>query len=449
MYNIKRHIYENIKNILPNSINNLIASNNTYASLIYGSNYNKYKAQLKEGEYQAQVEEKLIYVVNDAIKNVPYYRNMYKGKVIDSIDMFKKTIEPIDKKIVLNNFDDFISDNIDRSKYDYVTTSGTSGVPLRMYLPKDRFAIEMATLHHCWSKVGYNFSKRGLIRMGQLSPKKQIEINPISKEFIFDGYRLNDEYCYIIYKYIKKYKIEFLHGYPSNLYVFGKFLINKKLDYTFIKGMFSSSEQVTPLMYSFFKEILNIPFVDFYGHTEKLIFASTNGKTSDYYVDALYGYAEVLDSNNVDSIDGELVGTTLYNSGMPLIRYRTGDDAILNAKLVKGNVKYGELILQEIKGRSNNSKIYYKNGDYVTATALVIHGDVYKKIDGLQYFQKEKGKLEIRVVKNEWFDKKTEIELKNAFDKKFTDKLDYNIVYVKEVVRVSSGKVLLLISKVK
>jgi phenylacetate-CoA ligase len=449
MYQLKRFVFENVKNLLPNSINNIIAHNNKKASLVFGNNYVKHLKDLKNGSKGIDTEKLLLKTVNNAIKNVPYYRNLYKGKVIDSIETFKNTIEPIDKNVVLINFNDFIADNIDLNRFDYVTTSGTSGIPLRMYLPKDRFSIEIATLHHYWSKIGYDFSKRAVIRMGQFSQKKQIEINPVSKEYIFDGYRLNDTYLLEIYNNIKKYRIEFLHGYPSNLYIFGKFLIKHKLDYSFIKGMFSSSEQVSPHMYVFFSDILKIPFVDFYGHTEKLIFAATNGITSEYYVDALYGYTEILDSENNDSVEGELVGTTLYNTGMPLIRYKTGDEAFLSNKSTKDDIKYGCLILKEIKGRSNNSKIYYKNGDFVTATALVLHGEIYKKIDGLQYFQKEKGKLEIRVIKNKCFDHQTETDLKEIFNSKFIHKLDYNIVYVNKVQRTANGKVLLLISKVK
>lgn len=445
MYNFKRYIFDNIKNALPNSINHIIAQNNKRASLVFGCNYVKHLNNLRE---EANSEELLLKTVNNAIKNVPYYRNLYKGKVINNIETFKNTIEPIDKNIVVNNFNNFIADNIDINKFDFVSTSGTSGIPLRMYLPKNRFSIEIATLHHCWSKIGYDFSKRAVIRMGQLSKNEQIEINPVSKEYIFDGYRLNESYCFDIYKYIKKYKIQFLHGYPSNLYIFGKFLIKNKLDYSFIKGMFSSSEQVSPHMYSFFTEVLKIAYIDFYGHTEKLIFAATNGLSSDYYVDSRYGYAEVLDSQNNDSSEGELVGTTLNNFGMPLIRYKTGDGASLSAKTSKQNIKHGALILKQINGRSNDSKIYYKNGELVTTTALVLHGEVYKKIDGLQYFQEKKGKLEIRVIKNKLFDDNVEDEIKVIFSKKFQNKLEYKIVYVDELERTPNGKLLLLISKI-
>ncbi|TYB74192.1 hypothetical protein ES676_08395 [Bizionia saleffrena] len=448
MYNVKRYIYENIKNILPNSVNNIIVGNNNYAPFIYGKDYVKHLNYLNTRTDKRDTEVLLLNTVNNAIKNVPYYRRLYKGKDINSIEMFKDTFEPIDKNIVLNNFDDFISDKIKLEDYDYVTTSGTSGVPLKMYLPKNRFSIEISTLHHYWSKIGYDFSKRGVIRMGQFAKNKRLEINPISKEYIFDGFRLNDNYLLEIYQCLKKYKIEFLHGYPSNLYFFGKFLIKHNLDYSFIKGMFSSSEQVSPHMYSFFNKILGIPFVDFYGHTEKLIFAATNGVSSDYYVDSRYGYTEILNSQNNATVEGELVGTTLNNQGMPLIRYKSGDEAILSQKTSVDDIKFGNLVLKGIKGRLSSSKIFYKNGDYVTATALVLHGDIYEKIDGLQYFQKEKGKLDVRIVKNESFRNETEQELKSVFDEKFNSNIDYKLVYVKELEKKENGKLLLLISKI-
>lgn len=450
MNNLKKIIFDNIKDILPNNLNNLLSNINRNQFLIFGKEYKKHFCKLQDIHRQGNpnIEFELLNLVNFAIDNVPYYRKRYKDLQINSIEEFKKRIQPIDKEIVLNNFDEFIADNIELEKYDFCTTSGTTGQPLRLYLPKDRFIIETATLHHYWSKIGYSFSKRAVIRMDKLPRKKKCVINPISKEYKFDGFRLNDQYCFKIYDLLKKYNISFLHGYPSNLFQFGKFLKREELDYSFIKGIFSSSEEVTEHMRFFFDCTLKIPLVDFYGHTEKLIFASNIGSSSDYYVDSHYGYTEVLNEKNEDVFFGELTGTTLHNYGMPLIRYRTGDNAYVKKNSNEEQIRVGSLILSKIQGRANNNRIYYNDNTFVTATAFVLHGEIYSKIDGLQYYQKEKGSLTIRVVKNELYDLTTEKKLREIYKSKFENKVSFEIKYVKELEKNKNGKLLLLLSEV-
>ena len=445
MYQLKRFIYENIKNNIPNSVNDLIIKLNTNPDFIFGTEYKNYFQKLKQyNGINLKIDQEILQIVNFTIANSPYYKKRYKNKKIDSIDDFKNTIEPINKQTVLDNFDDFI---VDKHNCDLVTTGGTSGRPLSLYLPKNRFVTELATLHYIWSKVGYKFSTRAVIRNEKLPTNKNFIVNPVSKEYIFDGFKLNDDYFEIMFQTLERKNIRYVHGYTSNLFLFGKYLIKKNKDYSFIKGLFTTSENVTPLMQDFFDNMLNIPHVNFYGHSEKLVFGAYCGGKSNYHIDSFYGHTEILDGNNNESDFGEITGTTLHNFNMPLLRYKTGDFAEVSSSNCSA-CGFDGLILNKIHGRWDGSRIYNKDGTFVTTTALNLHNDVYTKIDGLQYFQNEKGKLDIRVIKNSFFVEKTENELKDIFDIKFNNKLDYKIVYVKELEKTVNGKFLFLISKI-
>lgn len=280
----------------------------------------------------------------------------------------------------------------------------------------------------------------------KLPNNKNYIINPITKEYIFDGFRINDDYFEVIYDVIKAKKIKYLHGYTSNLFVFGKFLIRTGKDYSFLKGLFTSSENITNLMRVFFEETLKIPHINFYGHTEKLVFGAYCENSTKYHIDSFYGYTEILDENNQEQEFGEITGTTLHNFNMPLLRYRTGDFANKSSSSCECN--YNDLILENIIGRWDSSKIYNKDNSYVTTTALNLHIKLYTKINGLQYFQNQKGVLEIRILKGENFSKKDEELFLQTIKSKFNTDFELSITYPNQLEKKTNGKFLLLISNV-
>jgi len=440
---LKRLIFEKIKEETPNWVSEIIIKINKNPNYIFGREYKAYFKKLKKTNgVNPNLEKDLIKIVNFSIKNIPYYNKKYGNKIITSIDDFKKTIEPINKQIVLDNLDDFI---INKNECDLVATGGTSGKSMNIYLPKNRYITELATLHYAWGKIGYKFSSRAVIRNTKLSKKKHI-INPLTKEYIFDGFKLNDEYFEYIYNIMKSKQIHFLHGYTSNLFMFGKFLIRNKKDYSFIKGLFTSSENVTELMNDFFKNRLKIPHINFYGHTEKLVFGAYCEKSTKYHIDSFYGYTEILDENDQEKEFGEITGTTLHNFNMPLLRYRTGDFA--NKSKTGCKCKYKDLLLENIIGRWNGDKIYNRDNSYVTTTALNLHSEIYSKINGIQYIQEKKGVLNIHILKGDNYSKDDERLLLQAIKSKLNPDTDVHIVYPNQLEKKINGKFLLLISNV-
>lgn len=445
MYQIKRLVFENIKKNVPNSVNDLIIKLNKNPNIIFGAEYKDYLSKLKKHNgINPNLEKETVEVANYAIKHSPYYKKLYKDKIIHSIKDFKNTIEPINKQTVLDNFENFI---INKTNCDLVTTGGTSGRPLSLYLPKNRFVTELATLHYNWSKIGYDFSIRAVLRNEKLPKGRDYIINPISKEYIFDGFKLNDSYFEIIYETLKKKNIKYLHGYTSNLFLFGKFLVEKNKNYSFIKGLFTSSENITPLMEDFFKNTLRIPHLNFYGHSEKLVFGAYCGDKSNYHIDSFYGYTEILDGNNNKSDFGEITGTTLHNLSMPILRYKTGDYADVGSNNCE-SCGFNGLMLNKIHGRWDGSRIYNKDGTFVTTTALNLHNDIYYKIDGIQYYQDKKGVLDVRIIRRDDFEEDTKELLEKTIKLKFNNDLKMNIIFVTELEKNPNGKFLGLISKV-
>jgi len=82
--------------------------------------------------------------------------------------------------------------------------------------------------------------------MSRLDNRKKFAIDPLRRGFNFDGFRLNDDYFFEVYKIMKENDINYFHYYTSTGYEFAKFLERNNLDYSFIKAFISSSVNVYP-----------------------------------------------------------------------------------------------------------------------------------------------------------------------------------------------------------
>jgi len=429
----------------PNWLNEFLLSLNKKPHLIYGKDYMLYKSFLEKNKLFLK-KDTVVSLINYAVKYVPFYEKYKKIQLVDEIEK----MDFINKDIVAENFNKLQSLNIKKTNYDLVTTGGTTGKPLRMLLPKSRYIIEYATLHWIWGRIGYNYHTRAVITNHKLKSQQIYKVNPLKKEYIFDGFRNSDYYYQEIYNIIKRKKIKFIHAYPSNAYSFAKFMLNHKLDYSFIKGIISSSENVLEHQKKLIEQTMGIDFLTFYGHSEKLVLAWYCKYCKCSHVENSYGYFELIDRNGqvIKEIGkvGEIVGTTLNNRGFPLIRYRTDDFAELVGYRCE-HEKRDVLSIKNIRGRWTGSYIYDNKGLKTTPTALNFHDDLYLYIDGIQYVQEKKGNLIVLIIKGELFSKSIELRLKNHFQKKMPN-INFKIKYVRNLIKQKNGKFLDLITKI-
>jgi phenylacetate-CoA ligase len=435
---------------LPNAINLPLMLINTNPNIIYGKKYQLYKSFLFEHRAHYNQGQSLIGSVNRSLSEVPYYKRLYKNLQIYSIEEFKNKIQFIDKDIILENYDEFISQRINKNDYDSGTTGGTSGKPLRLIAPRDRYIVEIATMHSLWKNAGYNFHVRGVIRNHRINGKDYI-INPITREIIFDGFRLEEEYFETIYRLLKKWHVSFIHCYPSTAYEFSLFLLQKKYDISFIRAFLSGSENIFDYQRDLIEVQLGVRFYNWYGHSEKLVLAGYCEKTNNYHIEPTYGYFELINENgktiNNPGETGEIVGTSFHNPGMPLIRYRTGDYAEYIGDYCPACNRHVPII-GNIKGRWNGDRIYNSDGSFITTTALNLHSDLYNAINGLQYIQKSKGELEVLVIKSNHYNEDHEKTLYNHFKSKLKSDIKIKLHYVNKLKKMPNGKCLHLISSI-
>lgn len=431
----------------PNWLNLLLLRCNIFGKYSYGMGYVKAIRQIDK----INPEERLLEIVNYAIKHVEYYRKRYQGQKITSLDDFEKIICPIDKKEVMEHWNEFVTDNIDWDKCVTGTTGGTSGKPTKLVLPQNRYIHSLAFWHKELKWYGWNYDARAVIRNHRLTEGRDYMVNPILKEFIFDAFRMNADYTYKVWKVMHKHKVGYIHAYPSGAYQFLKFCINQKLDMSFVKLCILTSEEVTEEQRYFIEKQLGIRIYTSYGHSEKLIMAGTCPDSIYYHMEPCYGYGELLDAEGKVIRDcnktGELVGTTFINKYFPLIRYRTGDftSYAKNIGLVPNN---SYRLLNNIQGHWDKSLVYRSDGTYTTLTALNLHGNIYEHIDGLQYLQEKKGELIVMLIPNKKYTEADTLLLKSYYENAMGKDAKIEFRFVNKLKFQPNGKFLPLINRV-
>jgi Coenzyme F390 synthetase len=429
----------------------MILKGNIFFPSLLGVPYSIYKNRITKNYFHFNVEPELMAIVNNSIKNIPYYKKNYITP-LNSLNEFKEKIHFIDKNIVMKYWSEFVSPQKTKRNTVSVATGGTSGKPLNLLLPRNRYVFELATMYSMWSNIGWNGQIRAVLRNHHMEDNQIFKIDFLKKEIIFDGFNSSDKYYYKVYHTLKKYHVKYIHAYPSSAYQFSRFLHREKLNTSFIIGFLCGSEGLFSEQKNFIESKLGLKIYHWYGHSEKLVLGGYCKQSNLIHIEPTYGFFELVDENGCEITEegkiGEIVGTTLHNPCMPLIRYRTGDFAEYAGNYCPHCKRYLPL-LTKIYGRWDKNKIFRKDNSYITTTALNLHSDLYEKIDGLQYLQEVKGALTVRIIKNNFFQEEDFKRLYLHFQGSLGAGNDVKIDFVNKLEKLPNGKFELLISKLE
>jgi phenylacetate-CoA ligase len=382
----------------------------------FGATYQGFRGHLTRSrsdlefvrEWQTQHLRNLLQV---AVQNSVHYRALADkiGLNNSDIERFQPTdickLPILSKEQLRDNGHDFLTQS--PKSLDLVSTSGSSGVPLTFYLEKDRSVKEWAFLMDSWSRIGYRPEhRRGVFRGLHLSnvDKQPWEFERALGELRLSPFHLTDDRMELFCNLIIRYRIKYLHGYPSALTIFAGYVLrHRRRDVSErIEGIITASEA----LFQHQRELLSVAFetdriLSFYGQSEKVLFGSeVPGEPGVFEMEPLYGLPEIVNDNGMPLTEkgarGRLVGTGLLYQGMPFIRYDTGDQAELVEPASENN--FFRMKLRGITSRWGREFLVGADGQLISMTAINIHSHAYGIISAFQFYQDTRGKATLRAV---------------------------------------------------
>lgn len=399
-------------------------------------------------EYQMQELEKIL---NHAYENVPYYRRMFderglKPKDIQNFDDLKK-IPYLTRGIIRENLSDLIANNYPKSKLEYVSTGGSTGIPLGFYQEKGLSDIkEYAFIFTLWKRVGFKIGDKIVVLRGNIIPSasqgKFWEYDPIDKALILSSFHMTDKTLPKYIKKIKKFQPDFIHVYPSVVTILAKFMKKNNIEpFRSVKALLCGSENLYLGQRNLLEEIFKYRVYSWYGHAEKAVLAGECETNTYYHLFPEYGIAELIGKNGKliteEGASGEIVATGFNNYTMPFIRYKTGDIAVYSAQ--KCNCGRNYPLLKKIEGRQQEFFVD-KAG---TLISFIAHDyclwNFKDKINAYQYIQNKPGKVLLKIDAKSKFPI-TDIErIKKTF-LEFYSNFDIEVIFVENIPRTKSGK---------
>lgn len=407
--------------------------------------YRERKKELKFlGEADIEIQQTFVFermkaIVDHAYQNVVFYKDFYNSLGFNPSDLqsFKDIQKiPIVTKAILNEYD--IEDRSSKKNGRYVVnTGGSSGTPFSFYIEPSSMGHEWAHMHTIWSKLKYRPSDLKLLFGGRSDVKDAVDYDVVRNHFaidIYQDYRVVAKKLRVI---LKKYKIKYLHGYPSSIYDFALYCDqNDKELRDLLKrnlvGAFLGSEYPHRHHRETIERVFGIDTISWYGHTERAVLAYEKEEKFTYEPFLSYGFSEAIKNGQGGY---NLVSTSYYNEASPFIRYNTQDTVEL--PIAEGGVLKSFKILT---GREGEFVVDAKHKS-INLTALVFgrHHELFNHVNYIQIKQLDIGKIIVYYVGNDL--------PKNAEELFDRSNLDFEIRFerVSEPFRTQSGKFSLLV----
>ena len=283
----------------------------------------------------AQARLRLRQVLVHALEHVPHYRRTVRLSAAQAAN------EPLhdviaafpylSKEDVMAQQRDFLDCRLDPSRLMYATSGGSSGQGIGMWRSKQLADIEKAFFTHEWGKLGFSFDKARILRIGADARRLAHEapLRVLGNRLMLSPYHVHETHKAAIVDAIGRFRPDYVHGYPSSVTALADLLQPGELGVQ-VKAVLLASEPATAAQLGAIRRVFRAPVSLNYGLSERtnLAFLNVDDQgTSDYLFQQLYGWNE----NRMDGERLEIVGTSLWNDVMPLIRYRTGDYGLIGA----------------------------------------------------------------------------------------------------------------------
>ncbi len=281
-------------------------------------------------EYQFR---KLKKILIEAYEGVPYYKKHFDEICFNPKINFRslkdlELIPILSKSTVKSNIKDFENKKYLKNSILF-RTSGSTGHPLEVMVYFKQWILEQGVILRHWKWGGYSF-RDPLAMVRSFVPPNETKLwhtNVISNFTYFSPFHLNDENMARYLDVMIEKKIVVLRGYPSSIASLANFVFRTGHNIPKIKLILTASEVLTDHERLVIEKAFKAKVSNHYGLAEQIVMMGDCDKHEGMHNYDEYGYLELLDTD-IPNIK-RIIGTNLHNLTTPLIRYDTGDLAIL------------------------------------------------------------------------------------------------------------------------
>jgi len=428
----------------------------------YGGDFKKYVTEFKGredlsfddwGNYQ---EAHLRQLLLHAYQHVPCYRVCFVDLAFDENDLKDFTLADLQKLPVLTKETlrerqgDFLSDDL-REKPATYKTSGTTGTPLAIRFTREGDRLAQAAYEarvRNWAGVDYRMS-RGMIGGRMVVPKANAEppfwrYNIFERQLYMSAFHISPTNAPDYARALNNYQPDYLVGYASSHFFLARMLYEQGIRMYQPKAVLTSSEKLTDEMRATIEKVYRCEVYDAYSGVE-LCCQASECEHHRMHISPDVGIIELLDDADQPvppGVPGRIVATGLLNFAQPLIRYDTGDIAILSGEDCPCGRQMP--IIEELVGRIEDTVITKDGRETVRFHGIFIGLENVK--EG-QVIQEDYDRFRVRLVVMPEFDEADRRIILDRFEQRLGE-IDLKYEFVDQIERTDNGKFKAVISRV-
>lgn len=451
---------------LPWPIQNILVS--LYGVKLYLERYGKgakeFEALLDKTQHYSAAQmtdyqdAELVSLLQSAVRDVPFYREWAKNKGFTADDIRGRgdleRFPVLTKEELRKDASRFISDQYNKNQLIPLSTSGSTGQPVKIYCDKQARTRHYAFFTRLRRWFGVGRRSRRVTFFGRAIMPGSVNRSPFwrfdwpQNNLLMSTYHLSDENMGHYYRKIEIFSPEEIIGYPSSIYAIASYVLSQKLAPLKPKVVIATGETLLPFQREVIEKAFDAPLIDQYGCTEMAFFGSQCqfGVMHFHPEHAIVeiGSKQGTSSDIDDSQYGEVIATSLINYAMPLIRYRVSDTIKLNEVVNSCHPGFPEI--RYVEGRVDDI-VYTKDGRRVGRLSPIFKSD--KEVIKSKVVQECNGDINVYVVISDDHTDVHRRRLRDALKDRIGDSVNINVNEVVEIEKEPNGKYRPVVSKFK
>ncbi len=332
-------------------------------------------------------------------------------------------------------------------------TSGTTGAPLPLVRAPGAVCFEQVCIDLLMERADIDPRRDRIVVLRGDTIKPLDELRPpywrydsSGRKMYLSAHHLSPETAADYIAELSKFAPACIMAYPSAAEALAR-LVRSSNGALPVKLVMTSSEMLAPVVRNMVQETFSCRVIDHYGQGERVALAYSE-QIGKYYFLPGYGYVELLPAKSSGSPDVyEVVATSLWNTAMPLVRYKTGD--LIRCSDCGGDgiaepVAYGMGAFESVDGRQSDY-LLSPNG-----ARLIGMNQVPRDLDNvvrLQLIQEAVDLVRILVIPGERFSDADREHIRCAIYAKIPESMSIQIEIVDEVELTGQAKAPLVVRR--
>ena len=396
-------------------------------------------------------------MVRHAFDTVPFYRRRFAEADVHPSDLRSwddlHRLPILTKRDILLQGASLLSDQFDPKSLYCKQTSGSTGVPLRVFVDQESLQFKRACTLRADEWSGWRFGERVAMLWGNPPYLKRglrgrLRNALLERACYLDTLKMDEATLAAFARQLRRSQPGLIFGHAHSVYLFADYLRSTGQPGIRPHGIITSAMVLHDWQRRVIEEVFRCPVTNRYGCEEVSLIACECEHHHGLHVNADGVYVEVVRDGGtaVPGEAGSVVVTDLSNRAMPLIRYQVGDVAALK----EGRCPCGRGLpmLERLEGRE---------ADYVTtARGELISGISLTEnfacelpgVAQLQIIQETVQRFRFRMVRGPAFGPATLDRLDELVARRFGPGTEYECEYVDKIPQEPSGKYRFCISRV-